>query len=68
MDSGRSSRGWLAAVTVALTLTLVLLAVEKHIRIPTPAFFKAPKGSTLEGASTSHRGILLTDDPGLAGI
>jgi hypothetical protein len=66
MDSGRGYRGWVAALTVAISLTLVLLAVEKHLRIPTIGYRTAPNSSTTAGATTADRGILLTVDPGLA--
>lgn len=67
MDSGRGYRGWVAAITVAFTLTLVLLAVEKQLRIPTRGFWQAPLVADHRGATTEPRGILLTLDPGLAG-
>ncbi|MCA9133449.1 MAG: hypothetical protein KDA45_09855 [Planctomycetales bacterium] len=68
MDGGRGFRGWLAAITVAVMLTLVLLAVEKHLRLPTADFFQSPGSSTVAGATTAHRGIRLSIDPGLAGV
>lgn len=68
MDAARGLRGWLAALTVALTLTLVFLAVEKHLRIPTGSFFRALHMAEQSGATTAQRGIVLTDDPGLAGV
>lgn len=34
MQGGRGYLGWMAATTVAITLSLVFLAVEKHIRMP----------------------------------
>lgn len=68
MDRARGFRGWLAAITVAVTLTLVFLAVEKHIRLPTPSFFKAAGSSDVRRSTTAHRGILLVVDPGLAGV
>lgn len=68
MDGARGFRGWLAAITVAGTLTLILLAVEKHIRTPTSNFFKAKQSTDVTAATTKHRGILLSIDPGLAGV
>ncbi len=68
MDGARGFRGWLAAITVAGTLTLVLLAVEKHIRTPTASFFKAKQSTAVTATTTKHRGIVLSVDPGLAGI
>ncbi len=68
MDGARGFRGWLAAITVALTLTLVFLAVEKHIRIPNASYFHAARTAQASGASTAPRGIVLTVDPGLAGV
>ncbi len=67
MGSGRGYRGWMAAITVALTLTLVFLAVEKHLHVPAERdrqelalpSFNAPTGSE------PSQGILLTVDPGL---
>ncbi|MEZ6138754.1 MAG: hypothetical protein R3C53_28035 [Pirellulaceae bacterium] len=67
MDSGRGYRGWMAALTVAITLTLVFLVVEKHLRIPTPSYWLARGQSAAVGATTQKQGILLTVDPGLAG-
>ncbi len=67
MDNSRGYRGWMAALTVAVTLSLVFLAVERHLRIPTAAFLKAPFTAEGRGATTEPRGILLTVDPGVAG-
>jgi len=67
MDNSRGYRGWMAALTVAVTLTLVILAVERHLRIPTAAFWKAPFTADSRGATTEPKGILLTVDPGLTG-
>ena len=66
MDAARSLRGWLAALTVGLTLTLVILAVEKHIRIPSASFFRAARHVDAVGATTLHRGVLLSVDHGMA--
>lgn len=69
MDGARGIRGWLAAITVAITLTLVFLAVEKHIRLPDANYFHAAgTAQSSGGATTTHRGIVLTVDPGLAGV
>ena len=68
MDGARSLRGWLAALTVALTLTLVFLAVEKHIRIPTTSFFVETGRVANEPVATIPRGIVLTLDSRLASV
>ena len=68
MDGARSLRGWLAALTVALTLTLVLLAVEKHIRIPSASFFsRLSRVDTVQAPKVPH-GIILAVDSRLASI
>lgn len=67
MDRARAFRGWMAATTVAIIFTLILLAVEKHLQLPSPAYFRAAGESRETAASTADRGILLTVDPGLAG-
>lgn len=66
MDAARSLRGWLAALTVGLTLTLVILAVEKHIRVPSASFFRAAHHVDAVGSTTHHRGVLLSIDHGMA--
>ncbi len=66
MDAARSLRGWLAAVTVGLTLTLVILAVEKHNRTPSASLFRAAHHVDAGGASTLHRGVQLSVDHGMA--
>lgn len=66
MDAARSLRGWLAALTVGLTLTLVILAVEKHIRLPSASFFRAAHHVDAVGATTLHRSVLLSVDHGMA--
>lgn len=68
MDGARGARGWLAASTVALTLTLVLLAVEKHIRLPSTSYFQAERAAQVSAATTRQAGIVLSVDPGLAGV
>lgn len=66
MHGGRGYRGWMAATTVAVTLSLVFLVVEKHVRLPMRHLFRGP--SEYNAATTTERpGILLTVDPGLAG-
>ncbi|MEO8269431.1 MAG: hypothetical protein ABI557_06920, partial [Aureliella sp.] len=67
MDGARGLRGWLAALTVALTLTLAFLAVEKHIRIPSASLFKSP-GRTVALESKVLRGIVLAPDSKLASV
>jgi hypothetical protein len=68
MEADKGIRGWAAALTVGLVLTLVLLVVEKHLRIPTQGFFRAPGTSQVAAASTQQRGIMLAVDPGLVAI
>lgn len=74
MDGARSLRGWLAALTVALTLTLVFLAVEKHIRVPAAAFLgRLSRVDTLLRVESTHvakvsHGIVLGLDSRLASI
>ncbi|MCA9130971.1 MAG: hypothetical protein KDB22_27995 [Planctomycetales bacterium] len=63
----RGFRGWTAAITVGVTLTLIFLAVEKHVQIPPKTYFVASQTVSEFGASTQAPGILLTVDPGLAG-
>lgn len=65
MDSGRSYRGWMVAFTVAGTLSLILLAVEKRLRIPSSAFWRAPFESASTGAGTEDGRIVLTLEPGV---
>ena len=66
MQVERSHRGWVAATTVALTLTLVFSAVEKHRREEGFDFHRLPQASFHAGSTTQSRGILLTLDPGIA--
>ncbi|MEZ6075969.1 MAG: hypothetical protein R3C56_09935 [Pirellulaceae bacterium] len=74
MDGARSLRGWLAALTVALTLTLVFLAVEKHIRVPAATLLGRLSGvDTLLRVESTHvakvsHGIVLGLDSRLASI
>lgn len=67
VDCRNGSRGWLAATTVAIMLSLVLLAVEKHLRLNHSPVTSTP----LRGGSNPPLGpvgILLSADPGLAGV
>lgn len=66
MHRGRGYRGWMAATTVAVTLSLVFLAVEKYIRTPEGGLFSALAAYQPAIASESP-GILLNVDPGLEG-
>lgn len=68
MDGARSLRGWLAALTVALTLTLVFLAVEKHIRIPSAPFFSSLSSVDSTQAVRVSHGVVLGLDSRLASI
>lgn len=66
MQADRSHRGWVAAVTVAVTLTLVLLAVEKHSRESSGALDPEPRTSQYFNSTTEPPGIVLTLGPGTA--
>lgn len=68
MDRGRGYMGWMAAITVGVSLTLIFLAVEKHVQIPTKTYFHSTQSVAARASSTADGGILLTVDPGLAGI
>ncbi len=67
MHGGRGYRGWMAATTVAITLSLVFLVVEKHGRNPVRRFFHSASKYN-PATTTDSPGILLTVNPGLAGI
>lgn len=67
----RGYRGWAAASTAAITLSLLFLVVEKHVR--SPAVTQAERKQTLPvlseynpSTTTEAPGILLTVDPGVA--
>ncbi len=65
MEADKGVRGWAAALTAGIVLTLVFLVVEKHARLPSQGFFRASGMSSVAAASTQQRGILLAVDPGL---
>lgn len=65
MNADKGFRGWIAAITVGVTLTLVFLVVDKHLQQPTRGYFHAPQTATSTATTTQRRGILLTVDPGL---
>ncbi len=68
MDGARNLRGWLAALTVASTLALVFLAVEKHIRVPSATFFSRLSSVDPRPAAKVSPGIVLGFDSRLASI
>lgn len=61
----RGYRGWMAAATIAVTLALVFLVVEKHQRIPSLDFSSIENAA--KKAQLSRTGIVLSVDPKLAG-
>lgn len=61
----RGYRGWMAATTVAVTLALVFLVVEKHQRIPSLNFSTTEEA--VDELSQRQSGIVLSVDPRLAG-
>ncbi len=65
MDSVKGIGGWVTAVMVSLTLTLVLLVVEREIQSPVEAQMRAPGTVDKTAASTRPSGIVLAVDPGL---
>lgn len=66
MHGGRGYRGWWAASTVAIILSLMFLAVEKHISLPKLGLIKS-ESKYNPATTTESPGIILTVDPGLAG-
>lgn len=66
MHGGRGYRGWGAASTVAVVLSLMFLAVEKHISLPRLGLVKS-ESKYNPATTTDSPGIILTVDPGLAG-
>ncbi len=66
MDRSRNLRAWAAAVTVGMTFSLLLLAVERHLRIHDSSCLQALKSVTIRAASKTPLGILLTKDPQIA--
>ena len=65
MDGDKGIRGWVAALTVGIMLTVVAVYVEQKLRVPSAGYFRAARTADSAGASTQHRGIVLAVDPGL---
>ncbi|MFK7736745.1 MAG: hypothetical protein AB8B50_11980 [Pirellulaceae bacterium] len=68
----RGYRGWTAATTCALTLSLVFLVVEKHLRVPAARVIAKPSSVNLAISTAPEAnqakpssGILLSLDPAL---
>ncbi|GAB5402371.1 MAG: hypothetical protein Aurels2KO_06020 [Aureliella sp.] len=68
MSHTRGYRGWMAAVSVGVTLTLIFLCVGKYIQIPTKRFFKSHQTVSSRAASTSVGEALPVKDPGKATV
>ena len=68
MDGGRSLRGWLVTCTVATTLTLVLLAMERYLRQPSSAPGESPRLVESRGASTERRQLDPSADAGRVAV
>lgn len=66
MQSERSYRGWLAALTVAITLTLTLMTVDKHLSLPTESFWELAERFSGDSLPETH-GIVLHQDDQLLG-
>ncbi len=65
MDGDKGLRGWVAALTVGITLTVVAVFAEQKLRVPSARYYHAAQTANSEGASTQPRGITLAVDPGL---
>ncbi len=65
MDGDKGIRGWVAAMTVGILLTVVAMYVEQKLRIPSAGYYRAARTADAAGASTQQRGIVLAVDPGL---
>lgn len=62
----RGYRGWMAAMTVGVTLTLLILCVGKYIHLPSNRFVDFANRVTAAAASTSRGKELPIEDPGYA--
>ncbi|HBE67345.1 MAG TPA: hypothetical protein DDW52_04275 [Planctomycetaceae bacterium] len=62
----RGYRGWMAAMTVGVTLTLLILCVGKYIHLPSNRFVDFANRATAAAASTSRGKELPIADPGAA--
>lgn len=65
MDGDKGIRGWVAALTVGIMLTVVAVYVEQKLRVPSAGYYRAARTADSAGASTQQRGIVLAVDPGL---
>ncbi|MDX1926572.1 MAG: hypothetical protein SFV81_08640 [Pirellulaceae bacterium] len=65
MDGEKGIHGWVAALTVGVTLTVVAIMVDQKLRTPSPAYYRAEHTADAAGATTRQRGIVLAVDPGL---
>jgi len=65
MDGEKGIHGWVAALTVGITLTVVAIMVDQKLRVPTAAYYRAEHTADSAGATTRQGGILLAVDPGL---
>ena len=65
MDGEKGIHGWVAALTVGITLTVVAIMVDQKLRVPSPAYYRAENTADAAGATTRQRGIVLAVDPGL---
>lgn len=64
----RGYRGWMAAVSLGVTLTLIFLCVGKYIQLPTKRLFDTRKTVSSRAASTAARTELVVADPGKASV
>lgn len=64
----RGYRGWMAAVSLGVTLTLIFLCVGKYIQLPTKSLFDTRKTVSSRAASTAAREELPVADPGKAQV
>ena len=66
MQPESSYRGWMAALTVAITLTLALMTVDKHLSLTTESFWELAERFS-PGTVTETQGIILHQDDNLLG-
>ncbi len=65
MDGEKGIHGWVATLTVGITLTVVAVMVDQKLRVPSAAYYRAEHTADSAGATTRQGGILLAVDPGL---
>ena len=65
MDGDKGIRGWIAALTVGIMLTVVAVFVEQKLQVPSARYYHASQTAESAGATTQPRGITLAVDPGL---